>query len=151
MDDLQETIDKVPKFMEDLQETIDKVPKFMEDLQETIHMVPASDVLLLLGDFNAHVGASSVSDDDLWRGVRGKYGVGVCNEAGERFLEFCAVNDFTIMKTWFAKKSIHLATWRHPATKEMHMIDYIVMWSNQRMFCTDVQVMRGGTCWTDIV
>ena len=48
-----------------------------------------------------------------------------------------------------AKKPIHLATWRHPATKEMHMIDYIVMWSNQRMFCTDVQVMRGGTCWTD--
>ena len=78
MEDLQETIDKVPKFMEDLQETIHMVPKFMEDLQETIDKVPpASDILLLLGDFNARVGASSVSDDDLWRGVRVKYGVGV--------------------------------------------------------------------------
>ena len=75
---------------------------------------------------------------------------GDCNEAGERVLEFCAVNDFTIMNTsWFAKKPIHLATLRHPATKEMHMIDYVVMRSEQRMFCTDVRVMRGATYWID--
>ena len=58
----------------------------MEDLQETIDKVPASDVLLLLGDFNARVGASSVSDDDLWRGVRGKYGVGVAMRQERDFL-----------------------------------------------------------------
>ena len=106
-------------------------------------------VLLLSGDFNARVVASSVSDDHLWRGIWGKYGVGVCNEARERFLEFCAVNYFTVMNTWFSKKPIHLATLRHPATKEMIMIDYVVMRSEQRMCCTDVRVMRGATCWTD--
>ena len=71
--------------------------------------IPSSDVLLLLGDFNARVGCS-VADGDVWKGVRGQHGVGCCNEAGERFLEFCAVNQFTIMNTWFTKKSIHLAT-----------------------------------------
>lgn len=123
------------------------VQKFMEDLQDAIDKIPTSDVLLLLGDFNACVGCSA--DDDVWRGVRGRHGVGCCNEAGERFLEFCAVNQFTIMNTWFAKRAIHLATWKHPATKQSHMIDYVVMRAEQRMLCTDVQVMRGASCWSD--
>ena len=93
------------------------VQRFMEDLQGTIDKVPSSDVLLLLGDLNARVGTSSVGGDDLWRGVRGRHGVGDCNEAGERFVEFCMVNNFAIMNTWFVKKPIHLATWKHPATK----------------------------------
>ena len=71
--------------------------------------IPTSDVLLLLGDFNVRVGCS-VADDDVWRGVRGRHGVGCCNEVREKFLEFCAVNQFTNMSTWFTKKSIHLVT-----------------------------------------
>ena len=101
------------------------VQKFMDNLQDTVDKIPASDVLMLLGDFNARVGSSG--DDDLWLGVRGRHGVGVCNEAGERFLEFCALNQFSIMNTWFEKKQHHLATWKHPATKQSHMIDFVVM------------------------
>lgn len=119
--------------------------KFIEDLQYTVDKIPSSDVLLILGDFNARVG-SSARGDDLWRGVRGRYGVGNCNEAGEDFLQFCTINNFTIMNTWFCKKPIHLATWKHPATRQMHMIDYVVMRAEQRAFCLDVQVMRGATC-----
>ena len=61
--------------------------KFMDDLQDAIDRTPASDILLLLGDFNARVGKST-ADDDEWREVRGGHGVGCCNAAGERFLEF---------------------------------------------------------------
>ena len=123
------------------------VQKFMDNLQDTVDKIPASDVLMLLGDFNARDGSSG--DDDLWLGVRGRHGVGVCNEAGERFLEFCALNQFSIMNTWFEKKQHHLATWKHPATKPSHMIDFVVMRAAQRFFCTDVQVMRGANCWSD--
>ena len=59
--------------------------------------------------------------------MRGGHGVGVCNEADERLPEFCGVNQFTIMSTWFAKKPIYLATWKHPATKQEQTIDYVVM------------------------
>ena len=72
-----------------------------------------------------------MADGDVWRGVRGRHGVGCCNEVGEKFLEFCAVNQFTVMSTWIIKKSIHLATWKHPATKQSHMIDYVVMHAEQ--------------------
>ena len=67
----------------------------------------------------------------------------------EGFWSFCARNQFTIMSTLFQKKSHHLTTWKHPAIKQMHMIDYTVMRSDQRCFCTDVQVMRGANCWSD--
>ena len=49
-------------------------------------------------------------ENDVWREVRVRHGVGSCNEAGERFLEFCAVNGLTIMNTWFKKPQVHLAT-----------------------------------------
>ena len=77
--------------------------KFTEDLQDTVDKIPTSDVLLLLGDVNARVGCS-VADGDVWRGVRGRHGVGCCNEVREKF---CAVNQFTVMSTWIMKKSIH--------------------------------------------
>ena len=120
----------------------------MDDLQGTLDKVLVSDMVLLLGDFNACVG-SSTAGGNLWRGVRRKHGMGTCNGAGEKLSEFCAVNNLTIMNTWFAKKPIHLATWKHTATKQMHMIDYVMMRAEQRMFCTDVQVMRGASCWSD--
>ena len=80
--------------------------KFMDDLQDTVDKISPLDVLILLGDFNARVGRRE--DDHLWFGVHGKHGIGQCNDAGERFLEFCARNQFTIMNTWFEKKQHHL-------------------------------------------
>ena len=121
---------------------------FRDKLQTTLDRKPSGGILILLGDFNARVGESS-PEDDLWRGVRGQHGVASCNEAGERFLEFCTVNGLTIMNTWFLKKSSQLANWKHPATKQWHMIDYIMMRATQRQLCCDVQVMRGASCWTD--
>ena len=65
--------------------------------------VNSGDILLLLADFNARVGSSCDlmfgdvarfddmrGDGDGWSRVRGRYGFGSCNEAGEtccRFLQ----------------------------------------------------------------
>ena len=122
--------------------------KFYTDLQDTIDKVPHNDILVMLGDFNARVGTLDPRND-LWHGVLGRNGKSERNLAGEEFLEFCAANQFTIMNTWFQKKEIHQGTWMHPATKKCHMIDFVVMRAGQRVYCRDVQVMRGANCWTD--
>ena len=122
--------------------------KFAADFQRTLDALPVGDVVLLLGDFNAHVGKRS-SEDDVWREVRGLHGLGTCNEAGEQLLELCAINNLTIMNTWFKKKAIHLGTWVHPATKQAHMIDFVMMRRDQRQLCADVRVYRSACCWTD--
>lgn len=114
---------------------------FLGDLQDTLDKIPQNDVLVLLGDFNAGVGALKLGEEEL-QGVVGKHGLDERNEAGEEFMQFCALNQLTVMNTWFQKKSIHYGTWMHPATKHFHMIDFVVMRANQKVCCRDVQVMR---------
>ena len=121
---------------------------FFTDLQRVVDGVPASDVLLLLGDFNARVGSSNDAGDE-WRAVLGRYGHGARNDAGERLLMWCATNGLSVMNTHFQKPASRRGTWMHPATKQTHLIDFIIMRQPHRRFCLDVSVMGGANCWTD--
>ena len=60
-----------------------------------------------------------------------------------------AVNDLTILNTWFEKPQVHLATWKHPATKQAHMTDFVLTRKGQRRLCRDVRVCGSGCCWSD--
>ena len=122
--------------------------KFYDDLQDTIDRIPHNDILVMLGDFNARVGMLD-TENNLWQSVIGKHGLSECNFVGKEFLEFCALNQFSILNTWFEKKKIYQGTWTHPATKKCHMINFVMMRAEQRVVCRDVQVMRGANCWTD--
>ena len=59
------------------------VEQVYEDLQDLLELTPKKDVLFILGDWNAKVGSQETP------GVRGKLGLGVQNEAGQRLIEFC--------------------------------------------------------------
>ena len=59
--------------------------QFVGDLQNTVDKVPVSNVLVLLGDFNAHVGRRDPGSD-LWQEALELHGLSERNEAGEEFL-----------------------------------------------------------------
>ena len=59
------------------------VEQVYEDLQDLLELTPKKDVLFIIGDWNAKVGSQETP------GVRGKFGLGVQNEAGQRLIEFC--------------------------------------------------------------
>ena len=59
-----------------------EVERVYEDLQDLLELTPKKDVLFILGDWNAKVGSQETP------GVRGKLGLGVQNEAGQRLIEF---------------------------------------------------------------
>ena len=77
--------------------------KFYDDLQDTIDRIPHNDILVMLGDFNARVGVLDTGNN-LWQGVIGKHGLSERNLVGEECLEFCALNQLSIMNNWFHKK-----------------------------------------------
>ena len=79
--------------------------RFSSKLQDTLDRVPQSDTLVVLGDFNARVGVLK-SDEEEWPGVVGKHGLDERNEVGEEFLQFCVLNQMTVMNTWFQTRDI---------------------------------------------
>ena len=57
-----------------------------------------------MGDWNAKVGSQET------RGVTGKFGLGIRNEAGQRLIEFCQENALGIANTVFQQhvKTLHM-------------------------------------------
>ena len=80
---------------------------FYEDLQHLLEVTP-KDVLFIIGDWNAKVGGQETP------GVRGKFGLGVRNEAGQRLIEFCQENALVIANTLFQQHKRRLYTWTSP-------------------------------------
>ena len=63
-----------------------EVERFCEDLQDLLELTPKKDVFFVIGDWNAKVGSQETP------GVKGKFGLGMRNEAGQRLIEFCKKN-----------------------------------------------------------
>ena len=63
----------------------------------SLELTPKTDVLFIIGDWNAKVGSQETP------GVTGKFGLGVRNEAGQRLIEFCQEKALGIANTLFQK------------------------------------------------
>ena len=81
-----------------------EVEWFYEDLQDLLEQTPKKGVIFIIGDWKAKVGSQEI------RGVKGKFGRGVQNEAGQRLIEFCQEN----AKTLFQQHKRILYTWTSP-------------------------------------
>ena len=68
-------------------------------------LTPQKDVLFIIGDWNATVGSQET------RGVTGKFGLVIWNEAGERLIEFGQENALVIPNTLFQQHKRRLNTW----------------------------------------
>ena len=81
--------------------------------------------------------------------VRGPFGMGEVNDAGQELLSFLTLNEATICNTWFEKKMIHRQTWQHTKSKRWHCIDYAVVRQKDRKLVLDAEVKHGAECQTD--
>ena len=82
-----------------------EVKWFYDDLQDLLELAPKTDVLFIIGDWNAKVGGQETP------GVTGKFGLGVQNEAGQRLIEFYQENTLVIANTVFQQHKRKLYTW----------------------------------------
>ena len=79
-----------------------------EDLQDLLELTPPKDVHFIMGDWNAKVGSQETP------GVKGKFGFGIQNEAGQRLTEFCQENALVIANTLFQQHKKRCYTWTSP-------------------------------------
>ena len=84
-----------------------EVERFYEDVQDFLELTAKKDVLFIIGDWNAKAGSQETP------GVKGKFGLGVQNEAGQRLIEFCQENALVIANTLFQQHK-RLYTWTSP-------------------------------------
>ena len=119
--------------------------KFYSQLRTAIDGVPRKDKLIILGDFNARVGA----DWPAWEGVLGRHGVGQCNSNGQLLLETCMAYNLHITNSNFQLPLRNRTSWMHPRSKHWHLIDYIIVRQEDRSDVRITKSMCGADCWTD--
>jgi exonuclease III len=120
-------------------------PAFLADLDRGFERVKRDESVMLLGDFNAHVGA----DAETWKGVIGRHGDAHLNTNGELLLDFCAGNGLSVMNTYFQHKNIHKYTWYRDALTQKSLIDFIIVSADLKRSVLDVRVKRGAELSTD--
>ena len=119
--------------------------EFYDKLSESIKSVPSSHKLLVMGDFNARVGA----DYESWEKVIGRHGVGNENSNGTLLLSMCSQLELIITNTIFQQANRHKTTWMHPGTKEWHMIDYVITRQRDARDVHHTRAMCGSCTWSD--
>ena len=106
-----------------LSATPDAKDEFYENLASTIRNIPSTEQLVLLGNFNARVGA----DNDSWPSCLGPFGVGKMNENGQQLLKLCVFHNLCITNSFFKTKPQHKVSWRHLHSKHWHQLDLILV------------------------
>ena len=97
-----------------------EVEQFYENLQDLLELMPKKDVLFIIGDWNAKAGSQETP------GVRGKFDLGVRNEAGQRLIEFCQENALVITNILFQKHKRRLYTRTSPDSQHQNQTDYVL-------------------------
>ncbi|BHF75643.1 hypothetical protein SprV_0501873900 [Sparganum proliferum] len=119
--------------------------KFYEDLHALLATVSKADKLIVLGDFNARVG----TDHTAWRGVLGPHGLRGSNDNGLLLHRTCAEHRLILTNTFFCLPEREKATWRHPRSRQWHLLDYVLVRSRDQRDVLMTKAIAGADGWTD--
>ncbi|BHF77929.1 hypothetical protein SprV_0602103900 [Sparganum proliferum] len=119
--------------------------KFYEDLHALLATVSKADKLTVLGDFNARVG----TDHTAWRGVLGPHGLRGSNDNGLLLLRTCAEHRLILTNTFFCLPEREKATWRHPRSRQWHLLDYVLVRRRDQRDVLVTKAITGADGWTD--
>lgn len=118
----------------------DEIEDFYEQLDSVRSQCKPGEVTLVMGDLNAKVGRGAAGL------AVGNFGLGVRNERGDRFVEWCESWEQIIMNTYFRHHPRHLYTWKSPGDRVRNQIDYITINKRFRNSIKQVKTKPGADC-----
>lgn len=103
--------------------------EFYSTLSIVIKNIPSNKHVVLLGDFNAGVGA----EHDSWPSCLGhfevgkiNFGVGKINENRQHLLELCSYHGICMTNS-FQMKPQHTVFWTHSCSKHRYQLDMVIV------------------------
>ncbi len=108
-----------------------------------MRQVKSSDVLIVMGDFNAKVGKSHQPP------TTGKYGLGEQNDRGERLIQFCEEHNLVIGNTFFQHPQRRLYTSSSPGDMYRNQIDFIMIKGRFKNSFKQVKTYPGADIYSD--
>ena len=121
----------------------EEAERFYEDLQDLLELTPKKDVLFIIGDRNAKVGSQETPE------VKGKFGLGIRNEAGQRLIAFFQENALVITNILFQQHKRRLYTCISPDGQHRNQIDYILCSQRWRSSIQSAKTRPGADCGSD--
>lgn len=131
-----------------LDSKLSKKRDFYTQLDRTIDTeVPPTDIIILMGDFNAQVG----SDNNGWEKVMGKHGIlkSQMNENGTMFANLCNRYGLVIGGTLFTHDDSYKHTWISPKKPYRTQIDHIAISQQWKSSLNDVRTNIGANIKSD--
>jgi exonuclease III len=126
--------------------TDEEVDAVYGTIEDVIRRIPNKEQLIVTGDFNAKVG--QLYEHQL-KSTVGRFGLGVRNERGERFVQFAVENNLSISNTMFENHPRRLSTWTSPDKRYHNQIDYILVRRRWRSSIKNVRARPGADCDSD--
>jgi len=108
---------------------------FWDQMISVTGSIPASELIVVGGDLNGHVGTNV----DGYDAVHGEYGFGERNADGEQILEFCDAVELIVTNTCFKRQKNELATYVSGDT--VSAIDYLLLRGCDRRLIKNVKVI----------
>ena len=125
----------------------EEIEEFYASIQKALRSTKKNELTIITGDFNAKVGKGRIED------IVGEHGLGDKNERGDRLIQFCREEDFTIANTWFKLPNRRLYTWKSPADTVDHVIrnqiDYILINKRFKNSLTSAKTYPGADVFSD--
>ena len=116
---------------------------FYNELSPAMATIPATDMVTILGDFNARIR----TDTNTWHTSIGPHGVGEINRNGQSQLDFVSLTNFLLLTPSFGTSQfisiLGIAMVTKQCTNPGHVIDYILVSAKHRSFLFWIRVSTG--------
>ena len=121
----------------------EEVEAYYEENAMMLKEVKSTDVLVVMGDFNAKIGKGT------YQHIVGNFGLGKRNTRGDRLVQFCLEHDLVIANTYFQNPKRLLYTWKSPGDVSRNQIDYILIRSRHRNSIKKCKTYPGADIGSD--